>query len=190
MFNHSPNPNVSFLIDRPNSCIRYVTSRSIASGEELFIFYGHKVQFDPVTGIRSTIQLQGDSDEEGVLRLGGNEIFGEVEEDMEVLRKRLKETKGKGPSLRSNHLSHPDSSTQTDELKRIEAAEKLEEEFLRLYDPISELPFRKITMIENEDAGVGEEEMKTMQHWVADVEKREVGEVFKSVVSFLHQPSY
>ena len=43
--NHDASPNVSFVLDTPTESIRYITSRKIHSGEELFIFYGHNLWF-------------------------------------------------------------------------------------------------------------------------------------------------
>lgn len=48
LFNHSPKPNVSYTIDPSTESIRYVTSRKIMPDEELCIFYGHKLWFDPI----------------------------------------------------------------------------------------------------------------------------------------------
>lgn len=40
LFNHSPQANVSYELDRPSQCIRYRTVRDVAPGEELCICYG------------------------------------------------------------------------------------------------------------------------------------------------------
>ena len=48
MFNHSQRPNVSYALDAATESIRYVTSRRVLPGEELCIFYGHRLWFDPV----------------------------------------------------------------------------------------------------------------------------------------------
>lgn len=48
LFNHSQKPNVSYTIDPCTESIRYVTSRQIMPDEEMCIFYGHKLWFDPV----------------------------------------------------------------------------------------------------------------------------------------------
>ncbi|RPD77446.1 hypothetical protein L226DRAFT_544086 [Lentinus tigrinus ALCF2SS1-7] len=48
LFNHSQRPNVSYTIDPATESIRYVTSRKVLPDEELCIFYGHKLWFDPV----------------------------------------------------------------------------------------------------------------------------------------------
>ncbi|TFK81833.1 hypothetical protein K466DRAFT_666881 [Polyporus arcularius HHB13444] len=48
LFNHSQRPNVSYTIDPATESIRYVTSRRVLPDEELCIFYGHKLWFDPV----------------------------------------------------------------------------------------------------------------------------------------------
>jgi tRNA-specific adenosine deaminase 3 len=48
LFNHSSHPNVSYTIDPAHDCIRYTSTRTINPDEELCIFYGHKLWFDPV----------------------------------------------------------------------------------------------------------------------------------------------
>jgi tRNA-specific adenosine deaminase 3 len=48
LFNHSSHPNVSYTIDPAHECIRYTSTRTINPEEELCIFYGHKLWFDPV----------------------------------------------------------------------------------------------------------------------------------------------
>ncbi|KAG0704298.1 hypothetical protein DFH29DRAFT_802190 [Suillus ampliporus] len=48
LFNHSSHPNLIYTIDRAHECIRYTSARTINPGEELCIFYGHKLWFDPV----------------------------------------------------------------------------------------------------------------------------------------------
>ncbi|KAF9454762.1 cytidine deaminase-like protein [Macrolepiota fuliginosa MF-IS2] len=47
LFNHADPPNVSFTLDTSTDSIRYVTTRYIEPGEELCIFYGHKLWFSP-----------------------------------------------------------------------------------------------------------------------------------------------
>lgn len=51
LFNHSDPPNVSFKLDTSTDSIRYITTRDIQTGEELCIFYGHKLWFTPVGGV-------------------------------------------------------------------------------------------------------------------------------------------
>ncbi|KAK7690340.1 hypothetical protein QCA50_006997 [Cerrena zonata] len=48
LFNHSDRPNVSFNLDTVSESIRYTTSRAVPPDEELCIFYGHNLWFDPV----------------------------------------------------------------------------------------------------------------------------------------------
>ncbi|KAL1677914.1 hypothetical protein EV122DRAFT_213210 [Schizophyllum commune] len=48
LFNHSSAPNVSYVLDPLTESIRYTTTRRILLGEELCIFYGHKLWFDAV----------------------------------------------------------------------------------------------------------------------------------------------
>lgn len=51
MFNHAENPNVSFSVDRSRECIVYTSARAIQPDEELCIFYGRQLWFDPVDGL-------------------------------------------------------------------------------------------------------------------------------------------
>ncbi|KAI6044702.1 cytidine deaminase-like protein [Pisolithus marmoratus] len=48
LFNHSEQPNVSYSIDTARDCIVYTSTRAISADEELCIFYGHHLWFDPV----------------------------------------------------------------------------------------------------------------------------------------------
>ncbi|KAF7791412.1 hypothetical protein EIP86_002428 [Pleurotus ostreatoroseus] len=50
LFNHSKNPNVSYTLDHGTESIRYTTTRTIGEGEELCIFYGHKLWFQSAEG--------------------------------------------------------------------------------------------------------------------------------------------
>ncbi|KAN0087432.1 hypothetical protein V8E55_006053 [Tylopilus felleus] len=52
LFNHAENPNVSFSVDVAHEHIVYTSTRTIQPDEELCIFYGHKLWFDPVDGPR------------------------------------------------------------------------------------------------------------------------------------------
>ncbi|KAF8650125.1 hypothetical protein AX16_005362 [Volvariella volvacea WC 439] len=47
LFNHSTTPNVSYTRDNSTESIRYTTARCIEAGEELCIFYGHNLWFEP-----------------------------------------------------------------------------------------------------------------------------------------------
>ncbi|OJA16836.1 hypothetical protein AZE42_03632 [Rhizopogon vesiculosus] len=57
LFNHSTHPNVIYMLDRAHECIKYASARTINPDEELCIFYGHKLWFDPV-GIVETLEPQ------------------------------------------------------------------------------------------------------------------------------------
>ncbi|KIK95314.1 hypothetical protein PAXRUDRAFT_827152 [Paxillus rubicundulus Ve08.2h10] len=80
LFNHSGQPNVSFSIDSARECITYTSARVINLDEELCIFYGHKLWFDPVDDIvytsnsqRGTSELNDEADPWGGLaRIQGN----------------------------------------------------------------------------------------------------------------------
>ncbi|PBK97822.1 cytidine deaminase-like protein [Armillaria gallica] len=48
LFNHADPPNVTYEIDLATDSIRYTTVRDIEPGEELCIFYGHNLWFQPV----------------------------------------------------------------------------------------------------------------------------------------------
>ena len=63
LFNHSDTPNVSFSLDTSTESIRYTTSRTVNTDEELCIFYGHKLWFDPVSvPVGSTSTTTGTDD--------------------------------------------------------------------------------------------------------------------------------
>ncbi|KAF8840763.1 cytidine deaminase-like protein [Paxillus ammoniavirescens] len=80
LFNHSGQPNVSFSIDSARECITYTSARTINPDEELCIFYGHKLWFDPVDDVvhtsNSQCEIPGINDEAdpwgGLARIQGN----------------------------------------------------------------------------------------------------------------------
>ena len=62
LFNHSQQPNVTYTLDSETESIRYTTTRKIEEGEELCIFYGHKLWFDVLDAGPSEFQLQEPDD--------------------------------------------------------------------------------------------------------------------------------
>ncbi|KAJ7147514.1 hypothetical protein C8R43DRAFT_1088552 [Mycena crocata] len=48
LFNHSNHPNVSYTIDATSDCIHYTTTRDVEPEEELCIYYGSNLWFDPI----------------------------------------------------------------------------------------------------------------------------------------------
>jgi tRNA-specific adenosine deaminase 3 len=54
LFNHSSHPNVTYVIDPVDECIRYTSTRTVNPEEELCIFYGHKLWFDPVDTVENS----------------------------------------------------------------------------------------------------------------------------------------
>ncbi|KAH8104815.1 hypothetical protein BXZ70DRAFT_998726 [Cristinia sonorae] len=69
LFNHSESPNVSFQLDTDTESIRYVTSRYVAAGQELYIFYGHKLWFEDVD--RLSVVGRGEEVDDGWGGLSG-----------------------------------------------------------------------------------------------------------------------
>ncbi|KAF8550825.1 hypothetical protein OG21DRAFT_1513562 [Imleria badia] len=68
LFNRAENPNVSYSVDVARECIVYTSTRAIQPDEELCIFYGHQLWFDPVDGSPSrTPDVHADSDPWGGL---------------------------------------------------------------------------------------------------------------------------
>ncbi|KAI0081582.1 hypothetical protein K474DRAFT_1249490 [Panus rudis PR-1116 ss-1] len=65
LFNHSESPNVSFSLDTETESIRYTTSREIRPDEELCIFYGHNLWFDPVDTGPSRSPAKEDEPDDG-----------------------------------------------------------------------------------------------------------------------------
>ncbi|TEB39907.1 cytidine deaminase-like protein [Coprinellus micaceus] len=53
LFNHADPPNVSFSLDPPTESIKYTTVHDIQPGQELCIFYGHKIWFTPSEGMNT-----------------------------------------------------------------------------------------------------------------------------------------
>ena len=49
LFNHSDSPNVSYSIDAATESIQYKTTRAVEPDEELCIYYGSNLWFEPVS---------------------------------------------------------------------------------------------------------------------------------------------
>ncbi|KAI5481377.1 Set and Cytidine deaminase-like domain containing protein [Pseudohyphozyma bogoriensis] len=64
LFNHSSQPNLSFELQPQTHTIQFKAFRTIAAGEELSIFYGHRASFDDATASNKAGQLS-DSEDEG-----------------------------------------------------------------------------------------------------------------------------
>ncbi|KZP31462.1 hypothetical protein FIBSPDRAFT_849425 [Athelia psychrophila] len=47
LFNHADTPNVAFAVDTPTHSIRFTVMRHVEPGDELTIFYGNTLWFDP-----------------------------------------------------------------------------------------------------------------------------------------------
>ncbi|KAH9890049.1 hypothetical protein C8Q73DRAFT_149153 [Cubamyces lactineus] len=78
LFNHSQRPNVSYTIDTEKEAIRYTTTRRILPDEELCIFYGHKLWFNPVDAADCITSDGIDEREDG---WGGLANLNEVDEE-------------------------------------------------------------------------------------------------------------
>ena len=61
---------MSFSLNTESESIRYTTSRKILPDEELFIFYGHNLWFDPV-GVNSSKHATEEESEDGWGGLSG-----------------------------------------------------------------------------------------------------------------------
>ncbi|KAJ3763320.1 cytidine deaminase-like protein [Lentinula raphanica] len=73
LFNHSSSPNVSYKLDHQTDSIRYETARDIEEDEELCIFYGHKLWFDPVDESISAIDIEPEDGWGGLSTIGNDE---------------------------------------------------------------------------------------------------------------------
>nr|VWO97673.1 Carrier domain-containing protein [Ganoderma boninense] len=120
LFNHSQKPNVSYTVDPATDSIRYTTSRRILPDEELCIFYGHKLWFDPVDaadGSSAGAEAMEERDD-GWGGLGG---VGDNEDDSDII----------GPSLFEGFSEgDPDQIIHEEELpfKRLKLTPEEEEE--------------------------------------------------------------
>jgi tRNA-specific adenosine deaminase 3 len=74
LFNHRNPPNVEYRVDSANDIVRYYACGPIHAGEELFIFYGHKLWFqDNMTKTAgSDVDGAGAGDESSPLDIGLN----------------------------------------------------------------------------------------------------------------------
>lgn len=82
LFNHSDSsPNVSYVLDKVNQCIRYTTKRLIKKDEELCIFYGHGVRFGDKGELLVEKAVDSEDEEENVLKALGGLPADSEEED-------------------------------------------------------------------------------------------------------------
>ena len=88
LFNHSDCPNVSYSIDTATESIRYTTVRAVEPDEELCIYYGPNLWFEPAGTSSSSsertcadTELVEDSDGWGGLSVVANETPNHVLED-------------------------------------------------------------------------------------------------------------
>ncbi|PVG04915.1 protein methyltransferase [Serendipita vermifera] len=56
LFNHSSSPNVTYTKRKSEDCIEYSTSKDVLPGEELVIFYGHKLWFQDASTPTATAE--------------------------------------------------------------------------------------------------------------------------------------
>ena len=63
LFNHSETPNVSYTLDPSTESIRYTTAKLIKPGDEMCIFYGHNLWFEPVGSCQHLQSFQQDTDD-------------------------------------------------------------------------------------------------------------------------------
>lgn len=63
LFNHSQRPNVSYTLDPTTESISYTTSRPVKKDEELSIFYGYKLWFEPAE--QETVGCESENQDDG-----------------------------------------------------------------------------------------------------------------------------
>jgi tRNA-specific adenosine deaminase 3 len=63
LFNHSETPNVSYTLDTSTESIRYTAAKLIKPDDEICIFYGHNLWFEPVGSCQRPQLFQEDTDD-------------------------------------------------------------------------------------------------------------------------------
>lgn len=111
MFNHSQAPNVSYKLEPETESIRYTTTRDIRPDEELCIFYGHSLWFEPTDivdrppevdlqddgwGGLSHLQADGDKDVQDEPFLHGHLDDLISEEELPFIRMKLVDDEAEG----------------------------------------------------------------------------------------------
>ena len=78
LFNHSETPNVSYMLDASTDSIRYITTKLIEPGDEMCIFYGHTLWFDPVSSSGRCQVLNEENDDQwgGLTRVSDDVDIG------------------------------------------------------------------------------------------------------------------
>ena len=144
LFNHSDTlPNISYTLDKRNVSIRYTTSRDIAQGEELCIFYGHGVVF----GEKGELIVQRgrpptpEHEENAFMLMANGRDDSDDEQSVQV--------GGKGESTRTEPTSSPEgappTSLDTKPAQEAQAVGDTRDEAKVL--PIASLPVRQVTSI-------------------------------------------
>ncbi|KAJ7095947.1 cytidine deaminase-like protein [Mycena belliarum] len=64
LFNHSNFPNLSYAIDTSSDSIRYTTTRNVKQGEELCIYYGSNLWFEPARPGAAGLSSNGRNDDD------------------------------------------------------------------------------------------------------------------------------
>lgn len=80
LFNHSQTPNISYTLDPDTESIRYTATRTVREGEELCIFYGHKLWFKPTDIEPDSSTLSENDDGWGGLSSISNEDDSDFDE--------------------------------------------------------------------------------------------------------------
>jgi len=82
LFNHSRSPNLTYEKDLAALVIRYYAARAIAAGEELTIFYGHKLWFDDTDNQRlAPVRFLSDSDDDTRFLVGAPDALAQDDDD-------------------------------------------------------------------------------------------------------------
>ncbi|KAI0726233.1 hypothetical protein C8Q72DRAFT_847416 [Fomitopsis betulina] len=92
LFNHSQHPNLMYTLDSETESIRYITTRRIEEGEELCIFYGHKLWFNDVDASPFETQLDDPDDD-----WGGLSVVEITQDDMSALDRQKYKYAGGNP---------------------------------------------------------------------------------------------
>lgn len=70
LFNHSPDPNVGWYMNRQEGYIKYVTTKPIQKGQEACISYGHDVSWmDTHTQTHQSVVQEEQETEEQVIKM-------------------------------------------------------------------------------------------------------------------------
>ncbi|SCZ98046.1 BZ3500_MvSof-1268-A1-R1_Chr3-3g06540 [Microbotryum saponariae] len=129
LFNHSPRPNINFVLHADEYTIHYTTCRAIQKGEELCIFYGHDAHF----GQNGASPHSTDSDEDPGPWGGLSDLrLGEKEEEQRDFKTKKYKRRAGGTNASAAEGRWEDDIVLFDDLEWVKVTRMIDPEKIPL----------------------------------------------------------